>query len=105
MTMTPLLRPMAVFAFFGLFSAPMAHAQHTAMPAGMSHDEHMAQRKKEAEMKQHGNLAVGFDPRVPDVPDQGTCDGRSGLTAERPGAHARSRRADGRDTRHPRAPG
>ena len=29
---------MAVFAFFGLFFAPIAHAQHTAMPAGMSHD-------------------------------------------------------------------
>lgn len=39
--MTPLLRPTAVFAFIGLFFAPMAHAQHTAMPAGMSHDEHL----------------------------------------------------------------
>lgn len=52
---------MAVFALFGLFLAPMAHAQHTAMPPGMSHDEHMAQMKKEAETKQHGNLAMGFD--------------------------------------------
>jgi SAM-dependent methyltransferase len=48
-------------AFVGPFLAPVASAQHTAMPAGMSHDEHMAQMKKEAEMKQHGNLAMGFD--------------------------------------------
>ena len=31
------------------------------MPAGMTHEEHMAQMKKDAEMKQHGNLAMGFD--------------------------------------------
>jgi SAM-dependent methyltransferase len=59
--MTPFLRSTAVFAFFGLFLAPLAHAQHTAMPAGMSHEQHMAQMKKDAEMKQHGNLAMGFD--------------------------------------------
>ncbi len=59
--MTSLLRSTAVFALFGLFFAPMAHAQHTAMPAGMSHEQHMAQMKKDAEMKQHGNLAMGFD--------------------------------------------
>ncbi|HLG55354.1 MAG TPA: methyltransferase domain-containing protein [Vicinamibacterales bacterium] len=59
--MSPLLRSTAFFAFFGLFLAPTAHAQHTAMPAGMSHEQHMAQMKKDAEMKQHGNLAMGFD--------------------------------------------
>ena len=59
--MTSLFRPMAVFAFYGLFFAPIAHAQHTAMPAGMSHEQHMAQMKKDAEMKQHGNVAMGFD--------------------------------------------
>ena len=31
------------------------------MPAEMTHEEHMAQMKKDAEMKQHGNLAMGFD--------------------------------------------
>lgn len=31
------------------------------MPAGMTHEEHMAQMKKEAEMKQHGQMAMGFD--------------------------------------------
>jgi SAM-dependent methyltransferase len=41
--------------------AVTAGAQHTNMPAGMTHEEHMAQMKKEAEMKQHGNAAMGFD--------------------------------------------
>ena len=59
--MTPLLRSFAVLAFVGPFLAPVASAQHTAMPAGMSHEQHMAQMKKDAEMKQHGNLAMGFD--------------------------------------------
>jgi hypothetical protein len=59
--MTSLLRSTAVLAFFGLFSPLLAHAQHTAMPAGMTHEQHMAQMKKDAEMKQHGNVAMGFD--------------------------------------------
>jgi ubiquinone/menaquinone biosynthesis C-methylase UbiE len=36
-------------------------AQHSAMPAGMTHEQHMEQMKKDAEMKQHGNVAMGFD--------------------------------------------
>jgi hypothetical protein len=59
--MTQLLRSTAVFAFFGLFSPLLAHAQRTAMPTGMTHEQHMAQMKKDAEMKQHGNVAMGFD--------------------------------------------
>jgi hypothetical protein len=35
--------------------------QQPAMPPGMTHEEHMAQMKKDAEMKEHGNLAMGFD--------------------------------------------
>ncbi len=31
------------------------------MPAGMTHEEHMAQMKKEAELKQHGGMAMGFE--------------------------------------------
>jgi ubiquinone/menaquinone biosynthesis C-methylase UbiE len=31
------------------------------MPAGMTHEQHMAQMQKDAEMKQHGNVAMGFD--------------------------------------------
>lgn len=31
------------------------------MPAGMTHEQHMKQMKRDAEMKQHGNVAMGFD--------------------------------------------
>jgi len=31
------------------------------MPPGMTHERHLAQMKKEAEMKQHGQMAMGFD--------------------------------------------
>jgi len=41
--------------------ASSAFAQHSAMPAGMTHEQHMAQMKKEAELKAHGNVAMGFD--------------------------------------------
>lgn len=41
--------------------APAALAQHAARPPGMSHEEHMAQMKKQADLKQHGQMAMGFD--------------------------------------------
>ena len=41
--------------------ATAAVAQHPAMPAGMTHDDHLAQIRKEAEMKQRGAAAMGFD--------------------------------------------
>jgi SAM-dependent methyltransferase len=59
--MTSILRPVAALALVSLALVPAALAQHTAMPAGMTHEEHMAQMKKDAEMKQHGNMAMGFD--------------------------------------------
>src|SRR5438552_18541185 len=31
------------------------------MPPGMTHDEHLRQMQKEAEMKKRGNVAMGFD--------------------------------------------
>jgi hypothetical protein len=37
-----------------------APQQHT-MPPGMTHEQHLAQMKKEADLKQHGNMAMGFD--------------------------------------------
>jgi L-asparaginase/Glu-tRNA(Gln) amidotransferase subunit D len=50
---------------FAIASLPLlsvvAAQKHPAMPAGMTHEEHMAQMKKEAEMKQHGQMAMGFD--------------------------------------------
>jgi hypothetical protein len=35
--------------------------QHPTMPAGMSHEEHMKQMQKEADLKRHGGMAMGFD--------------------------------------------
>jgi len=41
---------------------PAAAAQeHPAMPPGMTHEQHMARMQKDAEMKQHGDMAMGFD--------------------------------------------
>jgi superfamily II DNA helicase RecQ len=31
------------------------------MPPGMTHEQHLGQMEREAEMKQHGNMAMGFD--------------------------------------------
>ena len=61
-SMKPLLRLSAAFLLGSLsFVSVVAAQQHPAMPAGMTHEEHMAQMKKEAEMKQHGQMAMGFD--------------------------------------------
>jgi hypothetical protein len=35
--------------------------QHPSMPAGMSHEEHLKQMQKEAELKKRGDAAMGFD--------------------------------------------
>jgi hypothetical protein len=41
--------------------AALALAQHPAMPPGMTHEEHLAQMKKDAELKARGAAAMGFD--------------------------------------------
>ena len=41
--------------------AATSFGQHPAMPAGMTHAEHQAQMKKDAELKQRGAGAMGFD--------------------------------------------
>src|SRR5438045_8243676 len=35
--------------------------QHPAMPAGMTHEEHLKQMAKDAELKKRGTIAMGFD--------------------------------------------
>ena len=35
--------------------------QHQAMPPGMTHEQHLKQMQKEAELKKRGALAMGFD--------------------------------------------
>jgi hypothetical protein len=44
-----------------VLAAAVSSAQHPAMPPGMSHEEHLAQMQKEAEMKKRGAAAMGFD--------------------------------------------
>ena len=36
-------------------------AQHPTMPPGMTHEEHLAQMKKDEELKRRGAAAMGFD--------------------------------------------
>ena len=59
--MTFPIRVLVVSAIVGLPLASVGAQQHPDMPAGMTHEQHMAQMKKEAEMKQHGQMAMGFD--------------------------------------------
>lgn len=35
--------------------------QHPGMPAGMTHEQHMKQMQKDAELKKRGAIAMGFD--------------------------------------------
>jgi hypothetical protein len=44
-----------------LLIALAAAGQHPAMPPGMTHEEHQAQMKKDAELKARGETAMGFD--------------------------------------------
>src|SRR5262249_2799492 len=41
--------------------AAAVSAQHPAMPPGMTHEQHQAQMNQEAELKQRGAAAMGFD--------------------------------------------
>jgi hypothetical protein len=43
------------------FLAASSLAQHPAMPAGMTHEQHLAQLKKEDDLKKRGAAAMGFD--------------------------------------------
>src|SRR5471030_1607559 len=53
--------PVALLTIVILSAGSSASAQHPAMPPGMTHEEHLAQMKKDAEMKQRGAEAMGFD--------------------------------------------
>lgn len=51
------MSPMIPFVVAALLLA----GQHPQMPAGMSHEEHLKQMQKDAEMKKRGAEAMGFD--------------------------------------------
>ena len=44
-----------------LVTRGVSSAQHSSIPPGVSHDEHLTQVQKEAEMKRRANAAMGFD--------------------------------------------
>jgi hypothetical protein len=44
-----------------IFAAVTSLMQHPSMPAGMSHEEHLRQMRKDAELKKRGAIAMGFD--------------------------------------------
>jgi hypothetical protein len=46
---------------FVVLSFTSAFAQHSTMPAGMSHEEHLKQMAKDEALKQNGAAAMGFD--------------------------------------------
>ena len=55
--------PAAILAILSITGiVPTASGQdHPSMPPGMSHEEHMKQMAKDAEMKKRGDAAMGFD--------------------------------------------
>jgi len=58
-TLATRLGILAVASF--TLATPALAQQHTAMPDGMTHEQHMAQMEKDAAMKEHGHEAMGFD--------------------------------------------
>lgn len=59
--MTLSIQVLVMSAIVGLPLGSFAAQHHPEMPAGMTHEHQMAQMKKDAEMKQHGQMAMGFD--------------------------------------------
>src|SRR5262245_39052279 len=43
------------------WTAALSAQQHPAMPPGMTHEEHQAQMKKDAELKERGAAAMGLN--------------------------------------------
>jgi hypothetical protein len=55
------LRQIVASVLLAAFTAPVVFAQHPGMPAGMTHEEHLAQMQREEELKTRGAAAMGFD--------------------------------------------
>jgi hypothetical protein len=55
------IRALAFIAIVITSFAGRANAQHPAMPPGMTHEQHLEQLKKNAELKKRGAQAMGFD--------------------------------------------
>jgi hypothetical protein len=55
------IRQFVMSAVFMVSTTSGLLAQHPAMPPGMTHEEHLAQMQKDAELKKRGAVAMGFD--------------------------------------------
>ena len=55
-------RTLCVVTLAIVLAPPLARAQsHSSMPPNMTHEDHLAQMQREAEMKKRGAAAMGFD--------------------------------------------
>jgi hypothetical protein len=55
------MKKLYLIVTFAVVALTRVAAQHTAMPAGMSHEEHQRQMQKDEELKKRGAAAMGFD--------------------------------------------
>lgn len=51
----------ALLALTVVLAGAALSAQHAQMPAGMTHEEHLKQMQKDADLKKRGGRAMGFD--------------------------------------------
>jgi hypothetical protein len=78
-----------MFFTYALFAATLA--QHPQMPPGMTHDEHMKQMEKEADLKSRGAAAMGFDQTTTVHAFTATPDGGSIAVDVKDGADLKTR--------------
>lgn len=54
-------RTLVIAITFSILAVHALNGQHTQMPLGMTHEEHLKQMQKDAELKRRGTQAMGFD--------------------------------------------
>jgi hypothetical protein len=55
------IRQIVAASLSAAFTVAAMFAQHSEMPPGMTHEEHLAQMQKDGELKTRGAAAMGFD--------------------------------------------
>ena len=59
--MNRFIRTRAAWVAIATATVSPSYAQHPEMPAGMTHEQHLAHMQKDAELKKRGAAAMGFD--------------------------------------------
>ena len=54
-------RTIASYSILVVSLTTATFAQHSSMPPGMTHEQHLAQMQKDADLKTRGTAAMGFD--------------------------------------------